>query len=112
MTPQDTLLRTPNYYDSEPRTIDPGCAPQRACRQRIPRTVRYHAPIRSPKSVPGTVFPPGRMPRHILGARAGSSYCGGTSNPLARQQRLLNPGHDFGKGCFKLAEGLEPGQGF
>jgi len=35
---QDFLLRR------EPRTTDPGCAQQRACRQRIPRTVRYHAP--------------------------------------------------------------------
>src|ERR1700720_594188 len=33
----------------------PGCAPHRACRERIPRTVRYHAPIRSLKSVPDTV---------------------------------------------------------
>ena len=32
----------------------PGCAPHRACRERIPRTVRY-TPIRSPKSVPDTV---------------------------------------------------------
>ena len=46
---QDFLLRR------EPRTTDPGCAQQRACRQRIPRTVRYHDPIRSPKSVPDTV---------------------------------------------------------
>src|SRR5713101_2299676 len=39
-------LRTPNRAScaSEPRTISPGCAPHRACRERIPRTVRYHAP--------------------------------------------------------------------
>jgi len=31
------------FLASEPRTISPGCAPHRACQERIPEPVRYHA---------------------------------------------------------------------
>jgi hypothetical protein len=44
--------------------IGPGRAPHRPCRERIPQTVRYHAPLRSPKSAPDTVFPSRRAECH------------------------------------------------
>jgi hypothetical protein len=53
--------RTPHH---QPRL------PHRACREPIPRTVRYHAPIRSPKSVPDTVFPIARVPSSHSPSRA------------------------------------------
>jgi hypothetical protein len=44
-------------------TISPGCAPHRACREPIPRTVRYHAPS-------------GRRNLFLTGSsRAGGSEC-------------------------------------
>src|ERR1700720_1263060 len=59
-----------NYILGEPRTISPGCAPHRACRERIPRTVRYHPPIPGAEIRSRHRFPVARVPSSHSPSRA------------------------------------------
>jgi hypothetical protein len=79
------------------RTISPGCAPHRACRERIPRTVRYYAPSGRPNPFPHrsdrefqVSFTRGRQSHFIVGRVLGQ---------LGNDYRACRPRRTIVKRC-------------